>query len=538
MIYGGDRGRLRIWLYCGAASFFVLMAHRGAFAQLADVALPISHSSAAGSAPSAATPVPALPRADARSPAAIYENMGRYLASQETFFVELNSTTTISGGAKSRQTGGLSRVWYRRPSHLVWTTQSDIGASAMAINGQTCTLYLPALSKYMETPLNGTPDSQMAAMAAPYGMLATSLFATNTTGALQAVLTGPPRALEDETMLGVPCNHLVLPTRSGETELWVASGMIPLPVKAVFGMSIPASPGENNAIESRTEVSFRWRVNVDLPDSTFQLKIPETAVKVDKLGSPVVVAQLKGKDRPKPDSGKKSSSKSSARSRSSSQPGKTADDKDLGLAFEPPPNLENPVALRSALERGNDATLPSLRGEEDVVAAAIQGTKPDAVPSGASYQPARESQAPPPPSSAAKSPSVKISLLNGQTIDLGAYRGKKAVVLDFWATWCGPCRQSMPVVSQVAQAYRSRGVEFFAVNMAENYGDVQQFVQQQGLAVPVAMDPSGALASSFGVTGIPHLVVIGKDGTIKGTHTGADPSLRENLVRDLNVALQ
>lgn len=527
--------RLRLVAAGALAAACALGAGASAAAPLADIALPVS---APGAPASISVPEPTSSAQDPAAPH-VYQNMIRYLASQQTFFVELNSTTTITGGDKIRKTGGLSRVWYRRPNHIVWTTQSDIGASAMAVNGETCTLYLPSLSRYMVSLINGSPDTQLAAMSAPYGLVTSSFFSTDTTGSLRAVLSDTPRLMADEVMLGVPCRHLVLPTRSGETHLWVANGMIPLPVKLSYGMSIPASPGENNGIESQTEVSFRWRVNVELPDSTFQLKIPETAVKAERLGSPTVMAKLgtgKSKKETKSTRGKArtgSSSRSGSSAKKSSQ-----DDSSLGLAFEPPPNLDSPLAMRSALENGRESTLPSLQGTDDVVKAAIQGSKPDAVPSGASYQPLQQAEAPPPPTSAAKSPGAVLTLINGRQVDLGSFRGKRAVVLDFWATWCGPCRQSMPVVSQVAQAYRSRGVEFFAVNMAENEGDIQKYVTQEGMSVPVAIDPHGTLASAFGVTGIPHLVVIGKDGTVKGTHTGADQNLRDNLVKDLNLALQ
>ena len=511
-----------------------------------DIAMPVSSADSAATAPPAAAQgTTATVRSDAVSsdttdPASALQSlqtMAAYLGSCRSFFVEINSTTTLTMGDKTRESGGLSRVWFRRPDHVVWTTQSDIGASALAMDGKNCTLYLPALSRYTVTPVAGPPDASLAAMSAPYGMLVTGLFASETTASLGALLTGAPRRLPEEQVLDVQCHHLALPLRGGETEIWIARGPIPLPVKVSFGMAIPASPGDTNAVQTRTEVSFRWRVNVDLPDSTFQLQLPATAKKMDKLGSPVVVAQLKpGRTVvEKPRKSSRDSGKTSRGSRS-----RPADEK-LGLALEPPPDIDQPLGLRSALSHsGDDSALPSLSGgsSDAVVAAAIRGSKPDAVPSGASYQPSQDSAAPPPPASASKSPGIRLQLLDGREINLASYRGKKAVVLDFWATWCGPCRQSMPVVSQVAQTYRSRGVEFFAVNMAESTSDIQQFIRSNNVRIPVALDKSGTIASAFGVTGIPHLVVIGKDGTVTGTHTGADSSLQQNLVRDLDVALR
>lgn len=499
-----------------------------------DVAMPVS-TAAAGDSSDSSAPVSLDNPQDANA-TGVYQQMASYLAAQQTFFVEIASTTTISGAGKTKQSGGLSRVWYRRPDHVVWTTQSDISASAMATDGNNSTLYLPVLSKYMVSPVSGNADAAVAAMSAPYGMVVTGLFSSYTTASLEAVLTGEPRLQKDDFVLGVLCTHLKLPTSAGEVDLWIAQGPIPLPVKISSGMSIPASPGEDNAIDSITEVSFRWRVNVELPDSTFQLKLPETAVRTDRLGSPAVVASEE-KIIIEPSTGKKKTAKQAKKS----EPEKLRDSSNraFDLAFDPPPNLNQAVGLPSALDPTVGGPVPSLAARPDnLVQQAIRGSAPDSVPSGASYQPAQQQSAPPPPSSSAQAPGYQLTLLNGQKVNLSSYRGKKAVVLDFWATWCGPCKQSMPVVSQVANAYRNRGVEFFAVNMAEDAGQIQSFVQQQGLSLPVALDPSGQLAAAFGVSGIPHLVIIGKDGTVKGTHTGADASLQQSLIRDLDVALR
>lgn len=524
---------------CRAALPVLVLAAGVAGAQGSDVAMPISSAGQEITSPtdastSAAQATPAVASTSFEAGARVYLRMARYLEEQQTFFVELASTSTISSAGQNKVSGGLSRVWYKRPGHIVWTNQSDIGASALAVEGAEATLFLPALDKYMVAPVTDESfDAQIAGMSAPFGVVASALFARDTLSALRQVVVSSPELVRSEMMLGVMCDRLKLPTRMGNVDLWVAQGPIPLPVQISSLMTIPASPGENNGVASRSDVSFRWKVNVELPDSTFKLKLPDTAVKVDKLGGPVVVAKL-----PVPDEKPKGKSSSRSRSReketsSRTRAGDTASQKggkDFGLAFEPPPSLAT---------SSNGGNVPSLSGSgEDLVAAAIRSSRPDAVASGASYQPERTTKAPPAPSSSAQSPAVSLRMMDGKTVDLNSYRGRKAVVLDFWATWCGPCKQSMPVVSQVAQSYRARGVEFFAVNMAEDSAQVQKFIQDNGLGLAVALDADGRLARSFGVDGIPHLVVIGKDGTVKGTHTGADPRLGESLMRDLETAIR
>jgi len=466
---------------------------------------------------------------------ALYRAMGNYLASQRSFFVEIVSTSTVSSGAMNHVNGSLSRVWFRRPDHVVWTTQGDVGSSALALDGTNATLYLPSLSKYTVKPMAGPADSQLVAMAVPYGLLTASLFCGNTTESLQSAVSGQIQIQPDQYVLGVACRHLVVPTRSGVVHLWIAAGDIPLPVRMVSRMTILASPGQDNGIDTQTEVSFRWKVNVDLPDTTFRLKLPATALKVDQLGGPIMIAALKsGASKP---SKKSSKSTKSGRSKSGSHSSHEENNK-FDLAYAPPPNLNEPFSYPGTTRVEADGNVPSLSGAaDDVVASTLKSSKPETVPSGASYQPAKSQEAPPPPSTAARAPELKLRMLNGKTMSLSSLRGK-AVVLDFWATWCGPCRQTMPVVAQVEQAYRNRGVEFFAVNMQEDSATVAAFAKKNGLNIPIALDSEGRAASMFGVDGIPHIVVIGKNGTVTATHTGADPALGTSLTRDIDTALR
>ncbi len=120
--------------------------------------------------------------------------------------------------------------------------------------------------------------------------------------------------------------------------------------------------------------------------------------------------------------------------------------------------------------------------------------------------------------------------LDGESVDLAGLKGQ-VVVLDFWATWCGPCRRWMPIVDQAHQALKDRGVRIFAVNLREETPKVQQYLTQTGVRVPVLMDRDGSVGDRYGARSIPLTVVIGRDGiivdTLLGVHTESD--LRESL---------
>jgi thiol-disulfide isomerase/thioredoxin len=133
-------------------------------------------------------------------------------------------------------------------------------------------------------------------------------------------------------------------------------------------------------------------------------------------------------------------------------------------------------------------------------------------------------------------PDGTLQLLDGSAVLISDYTGQKVVVLDFWASWCGPCRKGLPMVQAVADHFSGSDVAFYAVNMREDADTVKTFFNEAGLSLPVALD-DGTLGEAFGVSGIPHTVIIGKDGIIKSVHTGFSSDLDEKLTAEINSAL-
>jgi peroxiredoxin len=126
-------------------------------------------------------------------------------------------------------------------------------------------------------------------------------------------------------------------------------------------------------------------------------------------------------------------------------------------------------------------------------------------------------------------PAFKTIGVDDKPIDLAAHVGKDVVMLDFWATWCGPCVQAMPQVDGVADKFADRGLVFYAVNVAEDAETIKEFLKTSELDVPVAMDADGKITESYGVEGIPQTVLIGKDGRVQVVHVGFGDSLGEVL---------
>jgi cytochrome c biogenesis protein CcmG/thiol:disulfide interchange protein DsbE len=101
----------------------------------------------------------------------------------------------------------------------------------------------------------------------------------------------------------------------------------------------------------------------------------------------------------------------------------------------------------------------------------------------------------------------------GNRLRLSSLAGK-AVVLDFWASWCGPCRQQAPIVEQLSRAHQSGEVVVVGVNTSDERDDALTFVKSASLTYTMLFDEGTKVASAYGVRNLPTMVVVGKSGKI------------------------
>ena len=121
-------------------------------------------------------------------------------------------------------------------------------------------------------------------------------------------------------------------------------------------------------------------------------------------------------------------------------------------------------------------------------------------------------------------PEFEAKRLNGSTFRLADYRDKKAVLIDFWATWCPPCVDEIPTIKSIAETYRDQGLEVVGVSLDRNEQPLRDFVKEEMLSYVQVFDKekSNAIAKSYGVWGIPSVFLIDKNGVINALKLRGD----------------
>jgi len=116
-------------------------------------------------------------------------------------------------------------------------------------------------------------------------------------------------------------------------------------------------------------------------------------------------------------------------------------------------------------------------------------------------------------------PDVRLQTEQGAPVQLAAFKGK-VVLVDFWASWCVPCKTSFPALDTLHREFEARGLAVVAVNLDERRKDAEGFLSAHPHTMPVFFDPGGAAPTAFGVKGMPTSFLIDRAGIIRFTHQG------------------
>lgn len=122
------------------------------------------------------------------------------------------------------------------------------------------------------------------------------------------------------------------------------------------------------------------------------------------------------------------------------------------------------------------------------------------------------------------------------TLDLTQYRGK-VVLVDFWASWCTPCRKSFPWLNEMQRKYGERGLVVIGVNVDPTRGAAEEFLRDVPSQFQIIYDPSGALATQYQVPGMPSSFLFGPDGKLVSNHIGFQQNARDEREAELRQLL-
>ncbi|MFO1408426.1 MAG: TlpA disulfide reductase family protein [Steroidobacteraceae bacterium] len=122
----------------------------------------------------------------------------------------------------------------------------------------------------------------------------------------------------------------------------------------------------------------------------------------------------------------------------------------------------------------------------------------------------------------AATPDFTLPARSGGTLSLDSLKGQ-VVMVNFWATWCGPCRQEMPLLEQIQQKYEPLGFTVVGINVEPDSAAAQTWLKGVGVTFPILFDRENTVAASFGVEGMPSTVFIDRNGTVRYVHRGYKP---------------
>ncbi len=134
-------------------------------------------------------------------------------------------------------------------------------------------------------------------------------------------------------------------------------------------------------------------------------------------------------------------------------------------------------------------------------------------------------------------PSMSLTKLGGGTMSEADFKGS-VVYLDFWASWCGPCKHSFPWMNEMQAKYKDKGFKVVAINLDQNTSDAEKYLKDNPASFLVAFDNKGDSPTKFKIKGMPSSYLIGPDGKVIKGHSGFRPADKLELEAAIVAALK
>lgn len=139
--------------------------------------------------------------------------------------------------------------------------------------------------------------------------------------------------------------------------------------------------------------------------------------------------------------------------------------------------------------------------------------------------------------SSALAPAFALPSRAGDIVSLDKLKGK-VVMLNFWASWCGPCRQEMPLLEQMHKRYSSLGFTMIGVNVESNTSDAEKWLQQTPVSFPVLFDKENKVSKLYDVNAMPSTVFIDRKGNVRALHRGYKPGDESEYLNQIRALLK
>jgi len=134
-------------------------------------------------------------------------------------------------------------------------------------------------------------------------------------------------------------------------------------------------------------------------------------------------------------------------------------------------------------------------------------------------------------------PDFALKSSTGENLRLSEYRGD-VVMINFWATWCGPCRQEMPLLDELYSRYRRVGFNLLGVNIDDDSGKAMNMIAELGVSFPVLFDTRKEVSKLYAVDAMPVTIIVDRDGKVRHVHHGYKPGYEQDYLNEIRSLLR
>ncbi|MEL7537404.1 MAG: TlpA disulfide reductase family protein [Pseudomonadota bacterium] len=134
-------------------------------------------------------------------------------------------------------------------------------------------------------------------------------------------------------------------------------------------------------------------------------------------------------------------------------------------------------------------------------------------------------------------PNFTLESFSGETLSLDSFRGD-VVMINFWATWCGPCREEMPILDELYSRYQRAGFQLLGVNIDDEPQRAKDMIAELGVSFPVLFDSSKEVSELYAVQAMPVSVMVDRDGVIRYVHHGYKPGYEDKYLDQIRELIR